>query len=66
MLGKHTKICLKTKTLSKFSIADKWNAFEHSINRMLGALSGRKQLRHGLGGICLREVARSLGNPLDI
>ena len=33
---------------------------------MLDALSGRKQLRHGLSGQCLCEVARSLGNPLDI
>ena len=29
------------------------------------ALSGCKQLRHGLGGQCLCEVARSLAYPLD-
>ena len=33
---------------------------------MLDALSGCKRLRHGLSGQCLCEVARSLGNPLDI
>ena len=32
---------------------------------MLDALSGRKQLRHGLSGQCLCEVACSLGDPLD-
>ena len=33
---------------------------------MLDALSGREQLRHGLSGQCLCEVARPFGNPLDI
>ena len=32
---------------------------------MLDALSGCKQLRHGLGGQCLCEVVRSLAYPLD-
>ena len=62
----HTWIWLKTWTFSKCSIIVKWNAFEHSIKRMLDALSGHRQLRHMLGGQCLCEVARSLGNPLDI
>ena len=52
--------------MSKCSIVFKWNASGHSINRMLDALSGCKQLRHGLGGQCLCEVARSLGNTLNI
>ena len=50
----------------KCRIVLKWNAFKHSINWMLDALSGRKQLRHGLGVQCLCEVARSLCTPLDI
>ena len=33
---------------------------------MLDVLSGRKRLGHGLSGQCLCEVARSLGNPLDL
>ena len=37
--------------------AVKWNAFEQSINWVLDALSGRKQLRLGLSGQCLCEVA---------
>ena len=52
--------------MSKCSFAVKWNAFEQSINWMVDALSGRKQLRHGLIGQCFCEVARSLGDPLDI
>ena len=47
-------------------LCSKWDAFELSINWMLEALSVCKQLRHGLSGQCLCEVARSLANPLDI
>ena len=59
-----SKLC-QNATL-KCSTVVKLNAFEHSINWMLDALSGRKQLRHDLGGQCLSEVARFIGNPLDI
>ena len=52
--------------MAKCSFAVKWDAFEQSINWMLDALSGCQQLRHGLSGQCLCEVARSLANPLDI
>ena len=59
-----SKLC-QNATL-KCSTVVKLNAFEHSINWMLDALSGRKQLRHDLGGQCLSEVTRFIGNPLDI
>ena len=58
-LGKRRRFNYKPKLCQNAVLPLK----EHSTNRLLVALSGHKQLSHGLCGQCLCEVARSWAIP---
>ena len=69
MLEKQRVDLITNINIVKWSIIVIWDVFEHSIDRMLDALSGRKQLRCSGTNWVDNALARSLapwGNPLDI